>query len=142
MDRRDGATNTDRDWATSAIAMTRGLLPGFRPQGRAGDRSGGQGGGPVVGSGRVAPRHELLHRRAPRARLARRRENAFAIVFLRDWHPVLRDLLDLLSLSFPVGGVIFALQGDWDGAVRLFMPGLAVFAVRAIDVPRPVDWVF
>ena len=69
-------------------------------------------------------------------------KNAFAIVFLRDWHPVLRDPLDLFRLSFPVGGLIFALQGDWDAAVRLFLPGLAVFAVRAIDVPRAIDWVF
>ena len=69
-------------------------------------------------------------------------KHAFAIVFLRDWHPVLRDPLDLFRLSFPVGGVIFALQGDWDAAVRLFLPGWAVFLVRAIDVPRAIDWVF
>ena len=69
-------------------------------------------------------------------------KQVFAIVFLRDWHPVLRDPLDLFRLSFPIGGVIFALQGDWDAAVRLFLPGLAVFLVRAIDVPRPIDWVF
>jgi hypothetical protein len=69
-------------------------------------------------------------------------KRAWAIVFLRDWHPVLRDPLDLFRLSFPVGAVIFALQGDWDAAVRLAAPGLAVFAVRAIDVPRAVDWAF
>jgi hypothetical protein len=67
---------------------------------------------------------------------------AFAEVFLSDWHPVLRDPLDLLRLSFPIGAVIFAVQGDWDAAVRLLLPGLAVFAVRAIDVPRAIDWVF
>jgi hypothetical protein len=64
------------------------------------------------------------------------------IVFLRDWHPVLRDPLDLFRLSFPIGAVIFAIQGDWDATVRLLAPGLAVFIVRAIDVPRPIDWVF
>jgi hypothetical protein len=69
-------------------------------------------------------------------------KKAFTLVFLRDWHPVLRDPLDLFRLSFPIGAAIFALQGDWDAAVRLFLPGLAVFAVRAIDVPRAVDWVF
>jgi hypothetical protein len=26
--------------------------------------------------------------------------------------------------------------------VRLLLPGVAVFLVRAIDVPRAVDWVF
>src|SRR6187401_133704 len=69
-------------------------------------------------------------------------ERAFALVFLRDWHPVLRDPLDLFRLSFPIGAVIYAIQGDWDAAVRLFFPGVAVFLVRAIDVPRPVDWAF
>ena len=69
-------------------------------------------------------------------------KRVFAVVFLRDWHPVLRDPLDLFRLSFPIGGAIFALQGDWDTAVRLFLPGLAVFLVRAIDVPRAIDWVF
>ena len=69
-------------------------------------------------------------------------KRAFAQVFLNDWHPVLRDPLDLFRLSFPIGAAIFAVQGDWDAAVRLLLPGLAVFAVRAIDVPRAVDWVF
>jgi hypothetical protein len=69
-------------------------------------------------------------------------KHVFALIFLRDWHPVLRDPLDLFRLSFPIGAVIFAVQGDWDAAVRLFLPGVAVFLVRAIDVPRPVDWVF
>ena len=64
------------------------------------------------------------------------------LVFLRDWHPVLRDPLDLVRLSFGVGAVIYALLGNWDAALRLFAPGVAVFLVRAIDVPRPVDWVF
>jgi hypothetical protein len=64
------------------------------------------------------------------------------LVFVRDWHPVLRDPLDLFRLSFPVGALIFAFSGDWDAVVRLLLPGLAVFLVRAIDVPRPIDWVF
>jgi hypothetical protein len=33
-------------------------------------------------------------------------------VFLGDWHPVLRDPLDLFRVSFPVGAAIFALGGD------------------------------
>jgi hypothetical protein len=69
-------------------------------------------------------------------------KRALALIFLRDWHPVLRDPLDLFRLSFPVGAAIFAVQGDWDATVRLLLPGAAVFAVRAIDVPRAVDWVF
>jgi hypothetical protein len=69
-------------------------------------------------------------------------KRAFARVFLRDWHPVLRDPLDLFRLSFPIGALIYALMGNWDAALRLAAPGLAVFLVRAIDVPRAVDWVF
>jgi hypothetical protein len=69
-------------------------------------------------------------------------QHAFELVFLRDWHPVLRDPLDLFRLSFPVGAVIYALLGDSDAAVRLAAPGVAVFLVRAINVPRPIDWVF
>ncbi len=63
-------------------------------------------------------------------------------VFIADWHPWLRDPLDVLRLSFGVGAVIFALQGDWDAFVRLLIPGLLVFVVRTLDVPRPVDLLF
>jgi len=69
-------------------------------------------------------------------------KRGWELVFLRDWHPVLRDPLDLVRLSFGVGAVVYAFLGNWDAAVRLFLPGVAVFLVRAIDVPRPVDWVF
>jgi hypothetical protein len=64
------------------------------------------------------------------------------LVFVRDWHPVLRDPLDLVRLSFLVGAVAYALAGDWDASVRLLAPACFVFLVRAVDVPRPVDWTF
>ncbi|HEX3292898.1 MAG TPA: hypothetical protein VHR38_04095 [Solirubrobacterales bacterium] len=67
-------------------------------------------------------------------------KTGLAEIFLGDWHPVLRDPLDLFRLSFVVGAVIFALQGDWDAAVRLFLPAVAVLAVRALNIPRPIDW--
>ena len=41
------------------------------------------------------------------------------LVFVRDWHPVLRDPLDLVRLSFLVGAVAYAIGRDWDSAVRL-----------------------
>ena len=63
-------------------------------------------------------------------------------VFIGDWHPWLRDPLDLFRLSFAVGAVVFALQGDWDAFVRLLIPGLLVCLIRALDVPRPVDLLF
>ena len=69
-------------------------------------------------------------------------DHGFTLVFLRDWHPILRDPLDLFRLSFPIGALIYALMGNWDAALRLAAPGFAVFLVRAIDVPRPIDWTF
>jgi hypothetical protein len=71
-----------------------------------------------------------------------RLKRALAMVFLGDWHPFLRDPIDLLRLSFGVGALVFALQGDWDAFVRLLIPGLLVFLVRMLDVPRPVDLLF
>ena len=68
--------------------------------------------------------------------------HGLSLVFLGDWHPLLRDPLDLFRLSFLAGAVVFALQGDWDAVVRLLVPLLAVLAVRALDVPRPVDLLF
>jgi len=65
-----------------------------------------------------------------------------AKAFRGDWHPLLRDPLDLVRLSFGVGALVFALQGDWDAFVRLVIPGLLVFLIRALDVPRPVDALF
>jgi hypothetical protein len=79
---------------------------------------------------------------APKSAWSVRARQVLARVFLSDWHPVLRDPLDLFRLSFAVGAVVFAVQGDWDAAVRLFLPGLLVFLIRALDVPRPVDWAF
>jgi hypothetical protein len=74
---------------------------------------------------------------------AQRQEPAWLTkVFLGDWHPVLRDPLDVFRLSFPVGALIFAVQGDWDATIRLLLPGLAVLVVRALDIPRPIDWIF
>jgi hypothetical protein len=84
--------------------------------------------------------HAHLHRPTPHEPAWLQR--FLTLVFIRDWHPVLRDPLDLFRLSFPVGAVIFAIGGDWDAVVRLLLPGLAVFIVRAVDVPRPVDWAF
>jgi hypothetical protein len=72
------------------------------------------------------------------ARLASVR-SGLSQVFLGDWHPVLRDPLDLFRLSFVVGAGIFAAVGDGDAFVRLLLPGIAVLAVRALDIPRAID---
>jgi hypothetical protein len=67
-------------------------------------------------------------------------KRALAAIFLGDWHPLLRDPLDLFRLSFLVGAVVFAVQGDWDAVVRLLIPCLLVFLIRALELPRPIDW--
>src|SRR4051812_40036825 len=69
-------------------------------------------------------------------------DRVWKTIFLGDWHPVLRDPLDLFRLSFLVGAAVFALQGDWDAVVRMVIPGLLVFLIRTLDLPRPIDWVF
>jgi hypothetical protein len=69
-------------------------------------------------------------------------KKALDVLFVGDWHPVLRDSLDLFRLSFAVGAGIFAIQGDWDAVVRLLIPGALVFLIRALNIPRPIDWVF
>jgi hypothetical protein len=71
-----------------------------------------------------------------------RAKDWMAQIFLGDWHPVVRDPLDLVRLSFVVGAVAFAIVGDGDAAVRLLLPAVAVLAVRALDLPRLVDWIF
>jgi hypothetical protein len=63
-------------------------------------------------------------------------------VFLGDWHPMLRDRLDLFRLSLVAGAVAFAIAGDGGAAVRLALPGLLGLGVRTLDVPREIDWIF
>jgi hypothetical protein len=82
-------------------------------------------------------RHATATHPEPRWRASLRR--FWHTVFIADWHPWLRDPLDLFRLSFGVGAVIFALQGDWDAFVRLLIPGLLVCLIRALDVPRTVQ---
>jgi hypothetical protein len=65
-----------------------------------------------------------------------------AKVFLGDWHPILRDPLDLFRLSFLVGAVVFAVRGDVHGTAQLVLTTVAVFVARMVDVPRLFDWGF
>jgi hypothetical protein len=63
-------------------------------------------------------------------------------IFLGDWHPVLRDPLDLFRLSFVVGAVVFDLTGDGHASTQLALTALAVFVARMVDLPRLFDWGF
>jgi hypothetical protein len=68
--------------------------------------------------------------------------SVFDRVFVTDWHPILRDPLDLFRLSFVVGAIIFALQGDRHAAAQLALTSVAVFVARMINPPRLFDWGF
>jgi hypothetical protein len=81
-------------------------------------------------------------RASRRAQQPGRFKQVWDTIFVGDWHPLLRDPLDLVRLSFPVGALIFAVQGDWDAVVRLLIPGALVLLIRSLDLPRPVDWLF
>ncbi|MDO8212763.1 hypothetical protein [Conexibacter sp. CPCC 206217] len=67
---------------------------------------------------------------------------ALRAVFLGDWHPVLRDPLDLLRLSFVVGAVVFAVSGDGHASTQLALTAVAVFLARMVGLPRLFDWGF
>jgi hypothetical protein len=67
---------------------------------------------------------------------------ALAKIFLGDWHPVLRDPLDIYRLSFVVGAVVYALRGDAHASAQLALTAVAVFTARMVNVPRLFDWGF
>lgn len=58
---------------------------------------------------------------------------------LGDWNPWLRDGIDVLRLSFLVGAVVTALNGDVSNALRMALTFLLVLAARRLDLPRPLD---
>jgi hypothetical protein len=101
---------------------------------------------PPAGGARRHPRRWWLYeRRQLTAKWTRRYPRVRAglgKVFLGDWHPVLRDPLDLFRLSFLVGALVFALVGDGHAAAQLVLTAGAVFVARIADVPRLFDWGF
>jgi hypothetical protein len=60
-------------------------------------------------------------------------------LLLGDWHPLVRDPIDLLRLTFLVGAVGFLAGGDVKGTANLLLGATAVLIARAIDLPRPYD---
>ena len=59
-----------------------------------------------------------------------------------DWHPLLRDWIDVLRLHYVVAAVVFFALGDASAALRLTFSAVAVLLVRAADPPRRFDLVF
>ncbi|SEH16190.1 hypothetical protein [Thermoleophilum album] len=59
-----------------------------------------------------------------------------------DWHPLLRDPLDLLRLSFAGAAVAFGLAGSFEYSVRLTGTFLLVLAAQRLRLPRLFDLLF
>jgi hypothetical protein len=59
-----------------------------------------------------------------------------------DWHPLLRDPLDLLRLSFAAAAVVFFLAGSLEYAVRLAGTFLVLMAAQRLRLPRLFDLLF
>ena len=60
-------------------------------------------------------------------------------LLLGDWHPLVRDPIDVLRLTFLVGAVAFLAHGDVQATANLLLGATAVLIARAIDLPRPYD---
>lgn len=59
-----------------------------------------------------------------------------------DWHPLLRDPLDLLRLSFAGASVAFGLAGSVEYSLRLAGTFLLVVAAQRLRLPRLFDLLF
>jgi hypothetical protein len=59
-----------------------------------------------------------------------------------DWHPLLRDPLDLMRLSFAVAAFGFLVAGEGSKAFHLFLNFLILVAARRLNMPRRFDLLF
>ena len=92
----------------------------------------------MTGNGEAAvglPGPTAASPRARRQRLLRR-------VLFGDWHPYLRDPLDLLRLSFAAAAVVFFLAGSLEYAVRMAITFVALVAAQRLRMPRLFDLLF
>jgi hypothetical protein len=63
-------------------------------------------------------------------------------LWLGDWNPIVRDPIDVFRLTFLVGAIVTAIEGDWLASLRLFLTFGATVAARLLDLPRPFDLAF
>jgi hypothetical protein len=63
-------------------------------------------------------------------------------LLLGDWHPWLRDPIDVLRLTFLAGLVLFAVTGDVKGTANMAIAGAATIVARLINLPRAYDLSF
>jgi hypothetical protein len=59
-----------------------------------------------------------------------------------DWHPWMRDPIDVLRATLLAGAAGFALAGDARGAALLGGAGAIAWAVRPVNLPRAYDACF
>jgi hypothetical protein len=59
-----------------------------------------------------------------------------------DWHPWLRDPIDVLRLTLAMGAIGLAVAGDGAGAVVLGGAAAVAWAVRFLNLPRAYDLAF
>jgi hypothetical protein len=59
-----------------------------------------------------------------------------------DWHPRMRDPLDLMRLSFAVAAVGFLVAGEGSKAFHLFLNFLILVAAQRLNMPRRFDLLF
>ena len=58
---------------------------------------------------------------------------------LGDWHPIVRDPIDLLRLTFPLGAIAFVIAGDANSALHCTGCAVVAYLVRLVDPPRRFD---
>jgi len=59
-----------------------------------------------------------------------------------DWHPLVRDPLDVLRLHYVAGAIVMFAIGHAHAAWQLVFSAVAVLFIRAIDPPRKIDLAF
>ncbi len=60
-------------------------------------------------------------------------------LLLGDWHPLVRDPIDVLRVVPVVGAVALLVAGDIRAAVQLAVAAIVCLGVRPIALPRPYD---
>jgi len=60
-------------------------------------------------------------------------------LLLGDWHPLLRDPIDVLRLSLPAGALAHALAGDGSAAGHLAFASFVALLARPARLPRVYD---
>ena len=66
----------------------------------------------------------------------------FRALVLGDWHPLLRDPLDVMRSSFAGAAIAFLLGGELEYAIRLAFTFLVLVVAQRLQLPRRFDLLF